>query len=99
MLLIIGLSVASQANISKCARPFFGSITILEISTENAPTIITGINVINAALMAIIYRRLLNELAKPPRESIKRSCKDITPPLLFLYVVKLLGVYFAQKAV
>lgn len=38
----------------KLASPFFGSSTILEISTEKAPTMITGIRVINADLIAIM---------------------------------------------
>lgn len=54
MALVMGLSAARNDSDWKLARPFFGSSTILEIRTENAPTMITGIRVINEALIAMI---------------------------------------------
>ncbi len=52
--LVMGFSVARKERDWKLARPFFGSSTILEIKTENAPTMMTGIKVIKADLIAMI---------------------------------------------
>ena len=48
------LEMSVDESEEKLASPFFGSSTILEISTEKAPTMITGIRVINADLIAIM---------------------------------------------